>query len=697
MLTQTLHAVLDHLHAHAHLVGHGLLAFQVVGYELVERRVEQTDVHRHAVHAFQDAIEVLLLIGQQLGEGFLAAFLAVGEDHLTHGLDLLVLEEHVLGTAQADTHGTEVAGHLSVVRRVGIGADDEACVFVAKLHQFGEVACDLCGTCLHLAEVYLARRTVERDVVALVKYGAVDLYGACLIVDIDGTGTTDAALAHTAGYHSSVGCHTAASREDTLSGAHAGEVFWRSLDAHHHHLMAVGVPFLSVIGEEHDLAAGSTRRCGQSACEHTGLSLGLLVEDRMEQFVELVGLAALQGCLLVDESLPQQIHGDLHHCRTRALAVTGLEEPELALLHGELHVLHVVVVLLKFVLQVVELCEDVWHRLLHGRIFAGACCLVDALLLSPAERTFLGDLLWRADTGDNVLTLCVDKILAVEAVLACGSVTAEADTRSGGVAHVAEDHGHDGNCRTPFLWDALHLAVEDGAVIHPRVEDSADGAPELLHRVGGELAPGALLDIVLEEDDEALQLVGVHLIVETDAALRLYFLNDSLERIDVFFVDRLHAEDHVAVHLYEAAVAVIGKALVARLGSQALDDLIVETKVEDGVHHTRHGGTGTGANADKKRILGIAELQSHELLDVFHAFNNVVLEQSDNVGLALLKIFVANISGDRESRWHGHADQIHLGQVGTFAAKEVAHVGTALSLTVSKEINSLLARFFTHS
>ena len=82
---------------------------------------------------------------------------------------------------------------------------------------------------------------------------------------------------------------------------------------------------------------------------------------------------------------------------------------------------------------------------------------------------------------------------------------------------------------------------------------------------------------------------------------------------------------------------------------------------------------------------------------MFHAFNNVVLEQSDNVGLALLKIFVANISGDRESRWHGHADQIHLGQVGTFAAKEVAHVGTALSLAVSKEINSLLARFFTHS
>ena len=247
------------------------------------------------------------------------------------------------------------------------------------------------------------------------------------------------------------------------------------------------------------------------------------------------------------------------------------------------------------------------------------------------------------------------------------------------------------------MWDALHLAVEDGAVVHPRVEDSADGAPKLLHRVGGELTTGALLDIVLEEDDEALQLVGVHLIVETDAALSLYFLNDSLEGIDIFLVDGLHAEDHVAVHLHEAAVAVVGEALVAGLGSQSLDDLIVETEVEDGVHHTRHRGTRTGAHADQKRILGIAKLQSHELLDVFHAIDNVVLEQSDHVGLALLKVFVADICGDGESRWHRHTDQIHLGQVGTFATKKVAHVGTAFSLTVSKEINSLLARFFTHS
>ncbi len=75
--------------------------------ELVQRRVQEPDRDRQAVHRLEDADEVLLLKRLELGQGGLAAGLVVGQDHLAHGDDALVAEEHVLGAAQADPLGAE--------------------------------------------------------------------------------------------------------------------------------------------------------------------------------------------------------------------------------------------------------------------------------------------------------------------------------------------------------------------------------------------------------------------------------------------------------------------------------------------------------------------------------------------------------------------------------------------------------------
>ena len=108
-----------------------------------------------------------------------------------------------------------------------------------------------------------------------------------------------------------------------------------------------------------------------------------LVEDGVQEFVELVGLAALDGGFLVDESFVKEVHGDLHHCGTRALTVTGLEEPEFAFLYRELHVLHVAVVLLELVLQGVEFLVDFGHGFFHGGELGNAFFFADTGTFSP--------------------------------------------------------------------------------------------------------------------------------------------------------------------------------------------------------------------------------------------------------------------------------------------------------------------------
>ena len=85
----------------------------------------------------------------------------------------------------------------------------------------------------------------------------------------------------------------------------------------------------------------------------------------MEQLVELVRLATLKGSLLVNLSLMEQIHGYLHHCSTCTLTVTCLQEPQLAFLYSELHILHIMVVMFELVLQSIEFCENLRHSLFH--------------------------------------------------------------------------------------------------------------------------------------------------------------------------------------------------------------------------------------------------------------------------------------------------------------------------------------------
>ncbi len=236
-----------------------------------ERRIQEADVHGQTVHRLEDALEVSLLVGEELGQSLLATLGAVSQNHLTHSYDLLVVEEHVLRTCQTDTLGTELTSHLCVVGRVGIGAHLQLGVLVAEVHELLEVAAELSSLRGNFAGIHLTGGTVDGDIVAFLIDHAVDFHGLGLVVNIQGTYAGDAALTHTASHNGSVRGHTAASGENTFSSAHAGEVLGRGLDADEDHLVTVSVPSLSVVSEEHNLAAACAGRCGQTLSNHLGL------------------------------------------------------------------------------------------------------------------------------------------------------------------------------------------------------------------------------------------------------------------------------------------------------------------------------------------------------------------------------------------------------------------------------------------
>lgn len=155
-----------------------------------------------------------------------------------------------------------------------------------------------------------------------------------------------------------------------------------------------------------------------------------------------------------------------------------------------------------------------------------------------------------------------------------------------------------------------------------------------------------------------------------------------------------NTHDDVAEHLDEAAVAVPGEPLVAGLLDERLEGIGVETEVEHGVHHARHGLRRTGAHGNKKRILLVAKLCTHELLEPGEVLEDL-LPETFGIGALVGVEIGAGLRGDREAGRNGKPDARHVGKVGTLSTKQMLHVGTALGLTCTEEID-ILSFFFLH-
>ncbi len=125
---------------------------------------------------------------------------------------------------------------------------------------------------------------------------------------------------------------------------------------------------------------------------------------------------------------------------------------------------------------------------------------------------------------------------------------------------------------------------------------------------GRELHALAAFDLGLELLDQFLEGRGGKLGIDLNAEGLLLGGKNDLEGVMVLFALGLHVQNHVTVHGDEAAVAVVGKALVTRRLGQALGGFVVQAQVEDGVHHPRHGGTRARAHGNQQWVLGIAEL-----------------------------------------------------------------------------------------
>ncbi len=232
-------------------------------------------------------------------------------------------------------------------------------------------------------------------------------------------------------------------------------------------------------------------------------------------------------------------------------------------------------------------------------------------------------------------------------------------------------------------------AVDLGAVVLPGVEDGVHRAVELLHRILGEILAAALLDELLELADDPAQVVLLEAGVVLDLRLRLRLVEDDLEGIVVLAGVGFDAHDDATIHLQEAAVAVPGELRVAGLLGERLDDRVVDAEVEDGVHHAGHRLAGAGADREEQRVLEVAELLAHHLLDLGDVRLDLGVERL-RVGLLVVVVVGADLGGDRHAGRDRETDVRHLGEVGALAAEERFLGAVPVRLATTEEVDVLV-------
>ena len=197
---------------------------EAVGHELVQRRVEQPDRDRHALHRLEHALEVLLLQGEQLIQHRAAAGLIVGHDHDLHLWHAVSGHEHVLGSAQADALGTEAPRAARVLGSVRVGAHAECAQFVAPAEYRVEAGVDLWRDEHDVLERDGAGRAVDRDQVAFVQDAAIDVHLASVEVDVQVGGAGDRGAAHPTRHKRGVRGLAAFGGKDALGGVKARDI-----------------------------------------------------------------------------------------------------------------------------------------------------------------------------------------------------------------------------------------------------------------------------------------------------------------------------------------------------------------------------------------------------------------------------------------------------------------------------------------
>ena len=197
-----------------------------------------------------------------------------------------------------------------------------------------------------------------------------------------------------------------------------------------------------------------------------------------------------------------------------------------------------------------------------------------------------------------------------------------------------------------------------------------------------------LEDCCFEANNEFFEVFGLQFVVKLHTTLLFDSFDNGLEGVNFCFIGWLETHNHITIHLYETTIGIVCETRIARLASESLNHFIVQTEVENRIHHTWHRSACTAAHTEQERIGGITKLAVHEILDVAHTCFYLLAQKFYHLVFSYLVVLITNISGNGKTRRHGNSDVVHFCEIGALATKQLTHVCTSFGLAFAESVDS---------
>ena len=407
-------------------------------------RIQETDRNRVPLQSFIQCLEVTLLVRKDFFQGSFSLFYCIGTDHLTECSNPVFLEEHMLGTAKADSLCSQLTCFLCVSRCIRICTNLHGTELVCPSHDAAKLTGDSSIYGGDNAVIDITGRSINGDWIPFVVLFASQCKFLILFVHVDVTTAGYTACTHTTGNYGCMGCHTAADGKNTLGSFHTGDILRRCLQTYQNDLLTTSIPLFCVLSSKYYLTTCRSRRSpkclgNRSSCFQCGS-----IKLRVKKGIQITRIDHGNCLFFCSHSLIYQIAGNLKGCLSCPFAVTCLKHVEFLVLNGKLHILHISVVIFQCGANLFKLSECLREFLLH---------------LSDGHRC--------ADTGNYVLALCVLQELAHKFFLTGSRITGKGNTGTTIVTHVTECHRLYVYSGTPGIRDIVVTTVYIGTRVVP--------------------------------------------------------------------------------------------------------------------------------------------------------------------------------------------------------------------------------------
>ena len=235
-------------------------------------------------------------------------------------------------------------------------------------------------------------------------------------------------------------------------------------------------------------------RCRKSLSDYFAPLQRIHVKIRMKQLIQRFCFNPAYRFFRRNHTFIHQVAGDLNCRPCGTLAVTCLEEEQLAVFNGKFHILHIFIVRFQFVSDLHEL------PIAFRQIFLQ-----------------FGNRLRRTDSCHNVFTLRIDQIFPINPLRARGRISRESNARSGSISHISEYHRLHVYRRSPVAGNIIHPAVYDRPVIIPGTEHRFYRFHQLHPRFLREIAAHFIFIDLFESLNHFLQIFCCQLCIKVNS------------------------------------------------------------------------------------------------------------------------------------------------------------------------------------